>query len=403
MRLAHAGLMASVALMAAAPIFAQAAPAGPASSQAAPAGPPIVAFEVPAEPGIIQREWVSGLEHPWGIAWLPDGRALVTERSGRLRIVSKEGKVGAPVNGVPTVATVGQGGLLDVSIHPDFARNGLVYFTHSVGTADANMTALSRGKLSGNMLSDVKELLRNPTAKTGGAHFGSRLQWLPDGTLLMSVGDGGNPNIKLNGENIRNQAQNPKAFFGKVLRITREGAPVKNNPGVLNPKLGWDQRVWSMGHRNIQGLARDPKTGTIWATEHGARGGDELNRLVAGGNHGWPIVTYSIEYNGKPITEERSRPGLRSPVSVWIPSIGPSGLAVYRGKTIPALDGALLAGGLVSGDIRVLRMDANGQPGPERRIEIGARVRDVKVGPDGLVYVLTDEEAGRIIQLRPAG
>jgi aldose sugar dehydrogenase len=188
-----------------------------------------------------------------------------------------------------------------------------------------------------------------------------------------------------------------------VLRVTQEGAPVKDNPGVLNPKLGWDRRVWSMGHRNIQGLARDPRTGAIWATEHGARGGDELNRLAAGGNHGWPIVTYSLEYSGKPITDERSRPGFRDPVSVWTPSIGASGLAVYRGSALPGLDGALLAGGLVSGDVRVVRLDASGRPGPERRIEIGARVREVKVGLDGLVYVLTDEEAGRIIQLRPAG
>jgi aldose sugar dehydrogenase len=201
MRLAMAGLMTGVALMAAVPGFAQATPAGP----------PVVAFEVPAEPGIARRDWVTGLENPWGIAWLPDGRALVTERSGRLRIVSKDGKAGAPVNGVPAVATVGQGGLLDVSIHPDFARNGWVYLTHSVGTADANMTALSRGKLSGNMLTEVKELFRNPTAKTGGAHFGSRLQWLPDGTLLMSVGDGGNPNIKLNGRisGIRRRTRRP--------------------------------------------------------------------------------------------------------------------------------------------------------------------------------------------------
>jgi len=390
MRLAIAGLMTGVALMTAGSAFAQ-------------AGPPIVAFEVPAEPGILQRDWVTGLENPWGMTWLPDGRALVTERGGKLRIVSKDGKLGAPVNGVPTVATIGQGGLLDVSIHPDFARNGYVYLAHSVGTADANMTALSRGRLSGNMLTDVKELFRNPTAKTGGAHFGSRLMWLPDGTLLMTVGDGGNPNIKLNGENIRNQAQNPQTYFGKVLRITQEGAPVKDNPGVLNPKQDWDRRVWSVGHRNIQGLARDSQTGAIWATEHGARGGDELNRLAAGGNYGWPIVTYSLEYNGKTITEERSRPGFRDPVSVWTPSIGASGLAVYRGKTIPGLDGALLAGGLVSGDVRVLRLGAGGRPGPERRIEIGARVRDVKVGPDGLIYVLTDEEAGRIIQLRPAG
>lgn len=395
MRIAVAGLMAGVALMMAGPAAAQGA-------RGIPEGPPVIAFAVPAEPGIVQQTWATGLENPWSIAWLPDGRALVSERGGRLRIVSGDGRVGPPVNGVPAVFAAGQGGLLDISVHPDFARNGLVYMAHSVGTQGANMTALSRGRLSGNMLTEVKELFRNPVAKTGGAHFGSRLQWLPDGTLLMSVGDGGNPNIKLDGENIRNQAQNPQSWFGKVLRVTREGAPVRNNPGVVNPGLGWDRRVWSMGHRNIQGLARDPKTGAIWATEHGARGGDELNRLAAAANYGWPVVTHSVEYGGEAITTERSRPGMRDPVSVWTPSIGASGLAVYRGRAMPGLDGALLAGGLVSGDVRVLRMDASGRPGPERRIEIGARVRDVRVGPDGLVYVLTDEEQGRVVRLSAA-
>lgn len=363
------------------------------------AAPAVVAWDVPAEPGIATSVWATGLEKPWSIAWLPDGRALVTEKGGQLRLVEKDGRLGAPIEGVPTVATVGQGGLLDVSLHPKFRENGLVYLTHSVGTQTGNMTALSRGKLAGNRLTEVQELFRNPTAKTGGAHFGSRLQWLPDGTLLMSVGDGGNPNIKLDGENIRNNAQNPRTYFGKVLRVTADGQPAPDNPGAKNPKLGWDARVWSMGHRNIQGLARDAQTGTVWATEHGAKGGDELNRLAAGGNHGWPLVTYSVEYSGTPITEERSRAGFVDPVSVWVPSIAPSGLAVYHAKAIPPLSGAILAGGLMSKDVRVLRLGADGRALPERRIEIGARVRDIAVGPDGLVYVLTDETDGKIIRL----
>ncbi len=375
--------------------------ASAACGQAQPAagGPPIIAFEVPAEPGIVQATWATGLAFPWSIAWLPDGRALVTEKGGALKILDRAGKTVATVSGVPAVATVGQGGLLDVELHPDFAKNGLVYLTQAVGDPKANMTALSRGRLVGTELREVSELFRNPTAKTGGAHFGSRLVWLPDGTLLMSVGDGGNPNIQLNGENIRNNAQNPKAYFGKVLRLNADGTPAKGNPGVADPAKGWDPRLWSMGHRNIQGLARDPKTGTVWATEHGAKGGDELNRIVGGGNHGWPLVTYSVEYSGKPITEERSRPGFRDPVSVWVPSIAPSGLAVYRGKALPALEGAVLAGGLMSKDVRVIRVGAQGGPSAERRIAIGARVRDVSVGPDGALYVLTDEEAGRILRL----
>ncbi|PZU50223.1 MAG: hypothetical protein DI568_03610 [Sphingomonas sp.] len=383
-------------------IIGACAQAEPAPTADAPAGatntaPPVVAFEVAAEPGVAQAVWATGLSHPWGIAWLPDGRALVTERGGALRIVGKDGRVGAKVSGVPTVAAVGQGGLLDVALHPDFARNGLVYLTHSVGDSGANQTALSRGRLSGSSLVEVTELLRNPQAKTGGAHFGSRLLWLPDGTLLMSVGDGGNPNIQLDGQPIRNNAQNPNALFGKVLRLTADGKPVPDAAAD-----GRDPRVWTMGHRNVQGLALDAKTGAVWATEHGARGGDELNRLVAGGNFGWPLVTYSIDYSGQTITDERSRPGFQDPVSVWIPSIAASGLAVYRGSRLKALDGALLAGGLMSQDVRVIRLGADGRPTGETRIEVGARVRDVAVGPDGLVYVLTDEDEGRIIRLSPA-
>lgn len=376
--------------------------AAPAAAQKA-APPPIVPFEVPAEPGIAAADWATGLENPWGLAFLPDGRALVTERPGRLRIVGRDGRVGPPIAGVPKVAAVGQGGLLDVALHPDFAKNGLVYLTHSVGTEGANMTALSRGKLAagGNTLTDVRELMRNPVAKRGGAHFGSRLLWLPDGTLLMSVGDGGNPNVQLDGKPIRLQAQNPKTWFGSVLRVTADGQPAPNNPAAVNPKLGWDPRLWSKGHRNIQGLARDPATGTIWATEHGARGGDELNRLAAGGNHGWPTVTHSLNYDGTVITTERSRPGFRDPVSVWTPSIAASGLAIYRGRAFPALDGAILAGGLGSGDVRVIRLAADGRPARETRVELGARVRDVRIGPDGRIYVLTDDAEGRILRLSP--
>lgn len=391
MRATAAVVLASVGLAAAA--CGQAQPAAVAK------GPPVVAFEVAEEPGIARGDWATGLAFPWSIAWLPDGRALVTEKGGALKILGRDGKVAATVSGVPAVATVGQGGLLDVELHPDFAKNGYVYLTHAVGDPKANMTALSRGRLVGTELRDVTELFRNPTAKTGGAHFGSRLLWLPDGTLLMSVGDGGNPNIQLNGENIRNNAQNPNAYFGKVLRLDADGTAASGNPGATDSAASWDPRVWSIGHRNIQGLARDPKTGTVWATEHGAKGGDELNRIVRGGNHGWPLVTYSVEYSGKPITEERSRPGFADPVSVWVPSIAPSGLAVYRGAALSKLDGALLAGGLMSQDVRVIRVGAEGAPQSETRIRIGARVRDVSVGPDGAVYVLTDEEAGRIVRL----
>lgn len=363
--------------------------------------PPIVTWEVPAEPGVKAQDWAKGLENPWGLAFLPDGRALVTERPGRMRILSKDGRVGPPLAGVPKVLALGQGGLLDVALHPDFARNGLVYFTYATGNEKQNGTALGVGRLSGNMLTDVKQLFVNPSQKEGGQHFGSRLLFLPDGTLLMTVGDGGNPPLKFNGILQREQAQNGQTWFGKVLRVTDQGNPVKNNPSVLNPKLGWDRRVYTIGHRNMQGLARDSATGTVWLTEHGAKGGDELNRIRAGANYGWPLVTYGIHYDNSIISKDTSRPGLEDPVSVWKPSIAPSGLAIYRARAFPGWQGAILAGGLMSTDVRVIRLNAAGAAARETHIPIGARVRDVRVGPDGLIYILTDEPEGRIIRLSP--
>ena len=367
------------------------------------AAPPVVPFEVPEERVRVET-LARGLEHPWALAFLPDGRMLVTERPGRMRIVARDGRLGAPLAGLPRIAAFGQGGLMDVALHPDFARNGLVYFTHAAGSSEANATALARGRLSGNTLLDVQELARNPVTKVGGQHFGARLQWLPDGTLLMSVGDGGNPNPRnmIDGRNIRDQAQNPRTWFGATLRLAADGKGAPGNPGARDPRRGWDPRVWTIGHRNIQGLARDPKTGTVWATEHGAKGGDELNRLVAGANYGWPLVTHSVEYWDEAISSERSRPGMVDPVSVWTPSIAASGLAVYRGTAFRGWDGSLLAGGLMSQDVRRIRLDAQGRHAGETRIRIGARVRDVRVGPDGLVYVLTDEPEGRLLRLSPA-
>ncbi|MFQ3666480.1 MAG: PQQ-dependent sugar dehydrogenase [Sphingomonadaceae bacterium] len=329
---------------------------------AALAAPPVVKWEVAAEPGVRVETFATGLAHPWSLAFLPDGR------------------------------------MLDVALAPDFATSRILYFSHATGTSEANATAVSRARLDGSRLQDVQQILRNPRNKRGAQHFGSRLLFLPDNSLLVSIGDGGNPPVQLDGANIRDQAQNGRSWFGSVLRVTADGKPAAGNPGK-----GWDPNVWTIGHRNIQGLARDPKTGTIWSTEHGARGGDELNRMTAGANYGWPVVTYSVEYSGRTITNERSRPGMTDPVSVWTPSTAASGLAVYRGSVLGSLDGALLAGGLMSQDVRVIRIGADGRPTRETRIEIGERVRDVRVGPDGLVYVLTDEPEGKILRIRPQG
>lgn len=351
-----------------------------------------------AELGVQRQVWASGLEHPWAMAFLPDGRALVTERPGRLRIVNADGSLApAPVRGLPPVLSHGQGGLMDVTLHPEFTRNGLIYLSLAAGSPEANRTQVVRGRLIGDELRDVRVILDNPQAKQGGQHFGSRFAWLPDGTLLVSIGDGGNPPLRLGERFIREKAQDTRYWFGKVLRIDAEGRAASGNP-----KLDGDGRVWTLGHRNIQGLAVDPATGRVWATEHGARGGDELNQLKAGANHGWPLVTHSKEYWGPVISAERSRAGMTDPVLVWQRATAPSGLAIYRGSAFKGWNGSVLAGGLMSQDVRRITLDAGGKPTGQTRLGVNARVRDVRVGPDGLVYVLTDEQAGRIIRFSPA-
>ena len=351
---------------------------------------------------------VEGLEHPWGMAWLPGGDLLITERPGRLRIVRSGRLDPRPVPGVPEVAGVGadqvfasrQGGLLDVALHPRFARTGWVYFTYAHGTPQANGTRVARARFDGTTLRDWQVLFTARPLKPGGQHFGSRLLWLPDGTLLVSIGDGGNPPLRLGGELIRRQAQDPASHLGKVVRLADDGRPARDNP--FRDTTGADPAVWSLGHRNIQGLAHDPVRRRVWASEHGSRGGDELNLLVAGANHGWPEVSFSAEYaTGRPVAPRTSAPGFADPRRVWMDTIAPSGLAVYGGDRVPAWRGDLFVGGLVGRSVRRLRLDAEGRVIGESVIPVGARVRDVRQGPDGFLYVLTDEPSGRLLRLRP--
>lgn len=341
-------------------------------------------------------EMVRGLEHPWGMDWLPDGSLLITERPGRLRIVRNGVLDPVPITGVPQVLAAGQGGLLDVSVHPRFRENRFVYLTYAAGTPEANHTRLARARFDGRSLGPLEVIFSVPQRKSGTQHFGSRILWLPDGTLLLAIGDGGNPPVALDGELIRLQAQKPGSALGKILRLNDDGSPAAGNP------LRNAAAVWSLGHRNIQGLARDPLTGQVWASEHGARGGDELNRIKPGLNYGWPLVTHSREYFGPAISDRPTAPGLEDPRRVWTPAIAPSGLAVASGRRVPAWRGQLFAGGLVSGDVRRLRLDPQGRVLAEDKIAIGARVRDVREGPDGFLYVLTDEAPdGRLIRLEP--
>jgi len=359
-------------------------------------GPAPISGDVPEATGWRAEVVLRGLDHPWSIAWLPDGAALVTERVGRLRLI-RGGKLDpTPVAGVPPVLASGQGGLLDVSLHPDFAENRLVYLSFATGTADANRTALARGRFDGRALRDAAVIFQNADAKSGGQHFGSRIVWLPDRSLLVSIGDGGNPPTRFAGENIRNQAQNLGTHFGKVVRLRDDGTPHPDNPFARQP--GARPEIWTLGHRNIQGMTRDPASGRVWANEHGSRGGDELNVIEGGQNYGWPVVTYSSEYWGPRIADETSRPGVTDPRLVWTPSKAPSGLTFYTGDVYPQWKGDLFSGALKLAQVRRIQLDGVRVVG-EEKLTIGQRVRDVRQGPDGYLYLLTDEDDGALLRI----
>lgn len=362
-------------------------------------GPAPVSSDVPEAQGWHTEVVIEGLSHPWSIAWLPDGSALITERAGRLRLIRNGQLDPEPVAGLPPVLAHGQGGLLDIALHPDFAKNQWVYLTFATGSPEANRTALARGRFDGRALRDTEVIFRNADPKPGGQHFGSRIVWLPDKSLLMSIGDGGNPPISFNGENIRNQAQNRGTHFGKIVRLKDDGTPHPDNPFANQP--GAKPEIWSLGHRNIQGMTRDPVSGRIWANEHGSRGGDELNMIEGGHNYGWPEVTYSIEYWGPKISNETSRPGITDPLLVWTPSKAPSGLTFYTGDIYPQWKGDLFSGALKFHQIRHIDLDGTRVAG-EEKLTIGQRVRDVRQGPDGYLYVLTDEDDGALLRILPA-
>jgi len=367
---------------------------------AAQTGPAPISGDVPEAPGWRAEVVIDGLSHPWAIAWLPDGSALVTERPGRLRLI-RDGRLDPkPIAGLPQVSAFGQGGLLDIALHPDFADNRWVYLTMAVGSPEANRTTLVRGRLEDQTLRDAAIIFQNADPKSGGQHFGSRLVWLPDKSLLMSIGDGGNPPTRFGDGNIRDQAQNLGTYFGKVLRLKDDGTPLPDNPFVNQP--GAKPEIWTLGHRNIQGMARHPLNGRIWASEHGSRGGDELNILEGGRNYGWPVVTYSLEYWGPKIADETHRPGMADPRLVWTPSKAPSGLTFYTGDIYPQWKGDLFSGALKFGQIRHIDLDGERIIG-EEKLTLGKRVRDVRQGPDGYLYVLTDEDEGALLRIVPTG
>ncbi len=372
--------------------------------QEPPEGPLEPVGKTPRQTGWKAQTVTSGLMHPWSAVWLPDGKTmLVTEREGRLRVIV-DGKLRMDlVEGLPeNIFASGQGGLLDLAVHPDFSNNRFVYMTFSTGSGSANHTALARGKLSKDLkrLTDTKVIFSVEQKKRGGQHFGSRLLWLKDGTLLMSIGDGGNPPIKLDGRLIRLNAQDLSKHLGKVLRMDENGNPLDENPFASDNDPETNAYIWTYGHRNIQGLAMHPKTGEIWASEHGARGGDELNILKKGANYGWPEATYSREYFGPRISDTTTMEGAVHPQVVWTPCIAPSGLTFYTGTDFPDWKGDLLAGGLVKRQIRRIDFE-NGKIVGQTTLQFDDRIRWVEVGPDGGLYVLTDEIDGRLLKLVP--
>jgi aldose sugar dehydrogenase len=345
---------------------------------------------------------VKGLEHPWSMAWLPDRTILVTERPGRLRIVRNGALDPTPIGGVPAVFASGQGGLMEVSLHPQFAKNRLVYLTYAHGDDTANRTRLARATFDGKNLKNLQVILEVSPVKPGSQHFGSRIVWLPDNTLLLAIGDGGNPPLKIDGELPRVQAQNRRSQLGKVLRLKDDGSIPRDNPFVKAANT--DPTIWSYGHRNIQGMTFDSVSKRVWATEHGSSGGDELNLVQKGKNYGWPLATHSKEYGfpNNDISPNKSVPGLEDPKAVWTPAIAPSGLTMYNGKRFPQWRKNLFAGGLIEQAVRRIELDPNGKVLNQEPIPIGARVRDVRQGPDELLYVLTDQPDGQLVRIEPA-
>jgi glucose/arabinose dehydrogenase len=333
-----------------------------------------------------------GLEYPWGLAFLPDGRRLVTERPGRLRLVGPDGALDPrPVQGLPPVAVQGQGGLLDVALHPRFAENGLVYLSYAGRGAGGIGTEVARGRLVDHRLENVEVLFRQQPKSGGGRHFGSRLVFDRENHLYITLGDRGE----------QDRAQKLDDLAGKIVRLADGGAIPPDNPFVH--RAGARPEIYSLGNRNVQGAALHPATGELWAHEHGPQGGDEVNVIRSGRNYGWPVITYGIEYViGTKIGEGTHKPGMEQPLHKWVPSIAPSGMAFYQGDRFPRWRGDLFAGALRGQVLARLRFDGERLVEEERLLEgrLG-RIRDVRAGPDGYLYLLTDSPAGAILRLEP--
>lgn len=339
-------------------------------------------------------EVARGLSSPWSLAFLPGGDMLVTERDGRLRLIQGGKLRREPVAGAPKVAARGQGGLLDVAPHPDFANNSLIYLSYAASGEGGANTEIMRATLKGGRLENQQIIFTAEPKTAGGNHYGSRLLFAPDGTLFVTLGDR---------FTFRNEAQNPSNHLGKLVRINDDGTVPTDNPfvGTNNAR----PEIYSYGHRNAQGIALRPGTTEIWQHEHGPQGGDEVNIVKAGANYGWPRITYGIDYSGAIISDKTALPGMEQPVIYWKPSIAPSGMAFYDGDKFPKWKGDLFVGALAASHLRRLRLDGSKVTQQETLlVSLGERIRDVRAGPDGYLYVVTDDPSnGRVLRLEPAG
>jgi glucose/arabinose dehydrogenase len=336
-----------------------------------------------------QVDAARGLEHPWGLAFLPDGGMLVTEREGRLRIVGRNGALSEPLGGVPHVRAGGQGGLLDVALSPTFAQNRLVFLSFSEPGDGGASTAVARGRLGERGLEGTQTVWRQHPKVASSIHWGSRLVFRPDGTLFVTLGD----------RSSRDHVQDLSTTIGKIVRINADGTIPRDNPFI--GRDGVRPEIWSYGHRNVQGATLDAR-GQLWTVEHGARGGDELNSPLAGRNYGWPVITYGVDYSGAKIGVGTARPGMEQPLYYWDPVIAPSGAMFYSGEAFPDWRGDLLIGSLNPGGLVRLRL-GGGLVTDESHyaIDPGERIRTVRQGPDGMIYVLTDSPRGRVVRLEP--
>lgn len=336
----------------------------------------------------------TGLANPWALAFLPDGRMLVTERAGRMRIVSGEGQLSPPLKGVPDVMASGQGGLLDVIADKAFAQNRTIFFCYAERTSGGGRTAVARAKLNdgSGRLDEVKVIFRQDGPLSSGNHYGCRIAQASDSNLFVTLGDHYGP---------RNDAQNLGNHIGKLIRITPDGAAPPDNPFV--GRDGAKPEIWSYGHRNEQGLAINPANGDVWETEHGPRGGDEVNLIGKGKNYGWPVIGYGIDYSGATIHETKAKDGMEQPAKYWVPSIAPSGMTFYNGKLFPKWNGSIFTGALAGKMLVRLSLNGNVVTGEERLLQnLYERIRDVRQGPDGALWLLTDSSAGRILRVSPA-